>query len=157
MIKIINLENLDAALKRVKTRGKLVLVGGCFDILHRGHIEFLRRAKKQGDILFVMLENDESVRARKGKNKPVNSQEDRAILLSAIPDVDIVLLLPYLKTDLEYYDLVKLIEPDIIAMTENDPAYNKKSEQAKIVGGKAVIVIKRLPEHSSKKLARKIK
>jgi bifunctional ADP-heptose synthase (sugar kinase/adenylyltransferase) len=85
------------------------------------------------------------------------SQEKRSQNLSKIDEVDFILLLPELKKDLEYYDLVKKIEPDIIAVTSGDPAYNKKAEQAKIVGGEIVEVIDRLPEHSTTNLIKKKK
>lgn len=145
MDKILSFENIEGDIKKIKKRGVLVLVGGCFDILHTGHIEFLKAAKKQGDILLIMLESDESVRAKKGKNRPANGQKPRADILASLPAVDYILPLPYLKSDLDYYNLVKTIEPDIIAVTATDTALHKKSEQAEIVGGKIVEVIKRLP------------
>lgn len=149
MDKLINYTDLPKVLDQIKSRRSLVLAGGCFDILHPGHVEFLKAAKTQGDILLVMLENDASVKARKGLSRPINTQESRAQALSQIPQVDYVLLLPYLRTDKDYYDLVKRVQPDIIAVTAHDPNFNKKSEQAKLVGGKIVTVIERLPEHST--------
>lgn len=155
MDKLLSYDTIETDIKKIKAQGKLVLVGGCFDILHIGHIEFLDRAKKQGDTLLVMLESDTSVRKRKGENRPINSQKKRARVLSTLRTVNYILPLPYLKTDLEYYDLVKKLEPDIIAVTENDTAYNKKVEQAKQVSGRVVEVIKRLP-HSTTKILEQI-
>lgn len=157
MDKIITLETLLKKLNQVKSRGKLVLVGGCFDILHEGHMLFLKKAKEQGDTIIVLLESDKSIRKWKGIERPINTQEKRSQNLSKIDEVDFILLLPELKKDLEYYDLIKKIEPDIIAVTSGDPAYNKKAEQAKIVGGEIVEVIDRLPEHSTTNLIKKKK
>lgn len=156
MNKIINYSELPKLIDRVKSQGTLTLVGGCFDILHPGHIKFLTKAKDQGDILLVMLESDESVKAQKGASRPINSQNARAENLGLLSQVDYVLLLPRLKTDQEYYELVKKVQPDIIAVTASDPAYEKKSEQAKIVGGEIIEVIKRIPEHSTTKLINEV-
>ncbi|MFI5265199.1 MAG: adenylyltransferase/cytidyltransferase family protein [Candidatus Levyibacteriota bacterium] len=154
MDKILSYEDIKNQVKEIKKQGKLVLVGGCFDILHTGHIYFLNEAKKQGDILLVMLEGDESIKARKGENRPVNPAKKRVDALKKLQAVDYVLLLPYLKTDPEYFSLVKTLEPDIIAVTVGDPAVSKKVEQAKEVGG-SVFEIKRLHEHSTTKLINK--
>ena len=55
-----------------------MLVGGCFDVLHLGHIKFLQAAKKIGDILFVFVESDENVKKIKGEARPINNQTERA-------------------------------------------------------------------------------
>ena len=66
----------------------IVLVGGCFDIVHLGHLIFLEKAKAKGDILIVLLESDENIRKNKGQNRPINNQEDRALFLSKLKMVD---------------------------------------------------------------------
>lgn len=152
MEKILYYEDLPWALEKIKSHGPLVLVGGCFDILHPGHHTFLKEAKKQGETLLVMLESDQSVTERKGPSRPINTQELRAKTLAQVADVDYILLLPYLETDSQYYSLVKNLQPDIIAVTASDPAYDKKSEQAEIVGGKVAVVVDRLPQHSTTKV-----
>ncbi|MBP6913618.1 MAG: adenylyltransferase/cytidyltransferase family protein [Candidatus Levybacteria bacterium] len=157
MDKIITQDTLPHALSLIKSRGKLVLVGGCFDILHKGHRLFLKKAREQGDSIMVLLESDASITKWKGKDRPINTQNKRAQKLSGIDEVDFILLLPEFKKDLEYYDLVKKIEPDIIAVTSGDPAYNKKAEQAKIVKGEIVEVINRLPQYSTTDLIKKRK
>lgn len=135
---------------------KKVLVGGCFDILHIGHLKFLENAKKQGDLLVVLLENDQSVREKKGQNRPINNQKDRARLLAALSVVDFVILLPLMKDSLAYDQLVKKIKPQIIAVTNNDPEEAYKRRAAKLVGAKLVAVIKRISDQSTTKLARLI-
>ena len=136
---------------------KIVLVGGCFDILHQGHIKFLEAAKKQGDILIVLVESDTSVRKKKGPGRPVNSQAVRASILAALPSVDYVLVLPLLKTDQEYDAVVLQLKPAIIATTKGDPGRTHLERQAKRIGGATVIdVIDRLPEYASSSLAEKL-
>ncbi|KKQ93238.1 MAG: Glycerol-3-phosphate cytidyltransferase TagD [Candidatus Levybacteria bacterium GW2011_GWA2_40_16] len=157
MGRIINYEQTPALTKQLKTMGKrIVLVGGCFDILHKGHIEFLKRSKSQGGILVVALENDQKVRELKGKGKPINLEKDRAVILSNLSSVDYVICLPYLKKDIDYETLVKQIEPDIIAVTENDPIFEVKKGYAESVGGKIVTVVARLKGLASSKLAQGI-
>lgn len=68
----------------------VVFTNGCFDILHRGHVEYLTAARTLGDVLIVGLNSDASVRQLKGSSRPVNPQEDRAVVLSALAAVDVV-------------------------------------------------------------------
>lgn len=134
-------------------RGKsLVVTGGCFDLLHIGHITLLENAKKQGDILIVLLESDESIKKRKGINRPIHSQNDRAKLVGALKAVDIVILLPKEMTNDTYDTLIKEIHPSVIATTDNDPSIIHKERQAKLVGAKVIAVNNYLPSVSTSKL-----
>lgn len=127
----------------------IVLVGGCFDLLHFGHIKFLEEAKKQGDILFVALESDEKIKKLKGKDRPIHSQEQRAEMLSALEFVNLVICLPLMKNDKDYFDLVKKVRPDIIAVTKSDPQLKNKQKQAKEIGAKVKIVTSHLKTPST--------
>lgn len=89
---------------------KLVFTNGCFDIIHRGHIELLKYAKSCGDKLVVGLNSDASVRALKGQSRPVQNQEDRKSILEAIRWVDEVVIFKE-ETPI---NLIKSIKPDII-------------------------------------------
>lgn len=155
MNKTIDFDELDQKLETIKSKGKLVIAGGCFDVLHEGHIRFLEKAKKHGDILLIILESDESVRRRKGADRPVNNQRKRARFLSRFDSVDYVLTIPDFKRDENYYNLVKKLQPDIIAVTKKDPIISKKSEQAKLVGGEIIEVIDRIPNLSTSNILNK--
>ena len=133
----------------------IVLVGGFFDILHAGHIKFLQNAKKQGDYLFVLLEDDAS--KTKGKNRPVNSQKNRAIVLASQVSVDFVVLLKKMTNNKNYDNIVSQIAPNVIATTYPDPKVEHKIRQAKLVNGKVEYVIKRIYEYSTTRLANLIK
>ena len=139
MARIVNLNELREFLPK-KSENRIVLVGGCFDILHIGHVRFLSEARKMGDYLIVLLESDEKVKRLKGKSRPVFIQKERAEMLSALQCVDLVVLLPMMENDGDYLDLIHKIRPDIIAVTENDPNIQKKQGQANEVGGKLKIV-----------------
>jgi D-beta-D-heptose 7-phosphate kinase/D-beta-D-heptose 1-phosphate adenosyltransferase len=89
---------------------KVVFTNGCFDILHAGHVQYLEAAKGLGDILVVGLNSDASVQRLKGKNRPVNNQSDRAIVLAALEAVDYVIIF---EEDTPY-NLIQALQPDIL-------------------------------------------
>ena len=88
----------------------VVFTNGCFDILHRGHIELLKASKKLGGHLIVGLNTDESVRRLKGKERPINNQYDRKFLLESLAFVDEVILFD----EDTPYNLIQKVKPDII-------------------------------------------
>lgn len=97
--------------KRIKEEGKkLVFTNGCFDIIHRGHVEYLIQAKSLGDYLIVAINSDESVRKIKGKSRPINKEEDRMYVLENLKPVDFVIIF---KEDTPY-EIIKNIMPDIL-------------------------------------------
>ena len=89
---------------------KLVFTNGCFDIIHRGHIELLKYAKSCGDKLVVGLNSDNSVKRLKGESRPIQSQEDRKAILEAIRWVDEVVIF----NEITPINLIKSLTPDII-------------------------------------------
>ena len=90
-----------------------VWTNGCFDILHRGHIELFHYAKSLGDELIVGIDSDKKVKEDKGEDSPINSLDDRAIILQSIKYIDRVI--GFDSTDeLEY--LIKDIKPDIMVI-----------------------------------------
>jgi rfaE bifunctional protein nucleotidyltransferase chain/domain len=87
----LSLEKLIPIRNTLRREGKkVVFTNGCFDLLHRGHVEFLNGAKSFGDVLIVGLNSDESARRIKGKNRPILPEEDRAFILSNLAVVDYV-------------------------------------------------------------------
>jgi len=76
---------------------RMVLTNGCFDILHAGHVRYLQQARSLGDALVVVLNGDESVRTLKGQGRPINSQDDRAEVLSALGCIDYVTICPEVR------------------------------------------------------------
>jgi rfaE bifunctional protein nucleotidyltransferase chain/domain len=89
---------------------KIAFTNGCFDILHRGHVEYLEKAKEKADVLIVGLNSDESVRLLKGEGRPYVSEGDRAFILSRLEAVDIVCIFTE-ETPLE---LIKKAQPDVL-------------------------------------------
>lgn len=152
MEKIIDLQKLKKFLSG-ESKGRIVLTGGCFDILHIGHVRFLSEAKRMGDYLVVLLESDKKVKELKGKSRPVFIQKERAEMLAALGCVDLVVLLPMMENDDDYLNLVMKVKPDIIAVTEDDPQIENKRRQAREVGGKLKI-ISLIKTFSTSKLAK---
>ena len=105
------LKNNIEIINRIKAeRKKIVFTNGCFDLLHVGHIRYLAQAKKLGDFLIIGLNSDSSVKELKGEDRPINSFEDRANLLSAIESVDLVIMFEEQTPK----NLIKDIVPDIL-------------------------------------------
>lgn len=154
MNRIINTEKAIKISKKLKREGKrIVLAGGVFDILHVGHIKFLRAAKKKGDILFIFLESDKNVAKFKGNNRPINSQKERAMVLSSLRSVDYVIILGEMKTNSDYDKLVINLKPDIIATTKKSQQIIHNARQAKLVDAELALVINRISNKSTTRLA----
>jgi FAD synthetase len=152
--KIVSVDRSQSLAKKLRRQGKkIVLVGGCFDILHVGHIRFLQKAREKGDVLFVMLESDAAITKYKGKDRPVHAQADRAEILSALSFVDTVILLPKLQNDAAYDKVILALEPAIIATTIGDPNRSHKVRQAKLTGGIVLDVTERIADASTSRLA----
>lgn len=130
-----------------------MLVGGCFDFIHFGHISFLKQAKSHGDYLIVALESDENVRKMKGEMRPIHSQEKRKEMLVSLSFVDEVISLPPMNTDQEYFELVKKIAPSVIAVTEGDPLKETKQKQADQIHA-ALVEIPKIHTPSTSQLAK---
>jgi D-beta-D-heptose 7-phosphate kinase/D-beta-D-heptose 1-phosphate adenosyltransferase len=95
---------------RRKQKETIVFTNGCFDVVHRGHIEFLKFCKLQGNIVVVGLNSDSSARAIKGPERPINNQYDRAAVLAALETVDYVTIFD----EPDPLNLIKKIKPDIL-------------------------------------------
>tara|TARA_Y100000589_G_scaffold324591_1_gene361024 strand:+ start:715 stop:1113 length:399 start_codon:yes stop_codon:yes gene_type:complete len=92
---------------------RLIFVNGCFDVLHRGHIELFKYARGLGDKLIVGIDTDERVRSLKGRKRPFNNQADRKYILQSIRYVDEVYLF---KSDHELENLIKVHKPYIMVV-----------------------------------------
>lgn len=96
---------------RATLEGPLVFTNGVFDVLHRGHVAYLARARAEGEALLVGLNTDDSVRRlNKGPGRPVNAERDRAFVLAGLESVDAVVLF----AEDTPYQLIGLLEPDVL-------------------------------------------
>ena len=109
--KLLAREELETKLSEWRSmRETIVFTNGCFDILHRGHIEYLAQASDLGDVLVVGLNTDASVKRLKGESRPVNDEQSRALLLSALQFVDAVVLFG----EDTPYELIRQVQPDVL-------------------------------------------
>ncbi len=109
--KILSLDALSGIVARRKRMGQqIVFTNGCFDILHAGHVDYLQKARRQGDFLILGLNNDQSIRSIKGDDRPVNEELKRARVLAALGCVDAVVLFGE-DTPL---NLIKTLVPDVL-------------------------------------------
>jgi rfaE bifunctional protein nucleotidyltransferase chain/domain len=110
MGKIVNRDELKQAAELLRADGKkIVFTNGCFDIIHVGHIRYLKEAKSLGDALIVGLNSDRSVSVIK-PDRPINPQEQRAEVLASLDMVDFVTLFD----EETPYDLINLLKPDVL-------------------------------------------
>ncbi len=104
-------EELASILRKAQSDGKkVVFTNGVFDIIHIGHVDYLRRAKELGDILVVAINADESVRRIKGPKRPIVSEADRAFVVANIKCVDYVCIF----NEDTPYETIKLLQPDVL-------------------------------------------
>jgi D-beta-D-heptose 7-phosphate kinase/D-beta-D-heptose 1-phosphate adenosyltransferase len=94
--------------RRLKER--IVFTNGCFDVLHRGHIEFLRFCRAQGDVVVLGLNSDSSVKQIKGPDRPINNQHDRAAVLAALETVDYIVVFD----EPDPLNLIEKVRPDVL-------------------------------------------
>ena len=133
---------------------KIVFTNGCFDILHRGHVEYLSHARDLGDKLILGLNTDASVkRLGKSPERPINSQETRAIILAALECVDAIILFDE-DTPLE---LIDFVQPDILVKGSDYKAEDIVGYDIVTAKGGQVITIQLVDGFSTTKLIEKMK
>ena len=104
-------EEIEKTVTRLKKQNKkIVFTNGCFDILHKGHVQYLDKAKSFGDVLILGLNSDASVSALKGPSRPINNEDDRGYILAALESVDYVVLF----TDDTPLSLIQIVQPDVL-------------------------------------------
>ena len=126
--KVKNVNSLSKILEKPRSKGKrIVFTNGCFDIIHPGHVTYLAKASKRGDILVVGLNGDSSVRKIKGPGRPINNQNARALVLSALYFIDYVCVFNEATPE----KLIKKLKPDVLVKGGDWPIKD-------IVGGEFV-------------------
>jgi len=134
--KIKTAEEMVAERARLAAAGReLVFTNGCFDLLHRGHIEYLAFARAQGDALLVGLNSDASVRLNKGASRPIVPEADRALVLAGLESVDYVVLFD----EKEPAALIGRILPQVLVKGEDWRHYVSGREVVEAAGGRVVL------------------
>ena len=134
--RILTPSEMRAERDRLHAEGRnLVFTNGCFDILHRGHADYLAFARSQGDALIVGLNSDASVRRAKGPTRPVNPEQDRAYVLGSLRAVDFVVIF---EED-EPRDLISQILPDVLVKGKDWAHYVSGRDIVEANGGRVVL------------------
>jgi rfaE bifunctional protein nucleotidyltransferase chain/domain len=128
----------------------ITLANGCFDLLHVGHVRYLRSAKELGGRLIVAINSDESVRALKGEGRPVMPAEERAEILAALADVDAVVIFP----EPDVRQLIREIRPDVQAKGTDYTAATVPEHDVVVECGGRVEIVGDPKNHSASEIIR---
>ena len=151
--KIKKIGEMKSIVARLKARGKkVVFTNGCFDILHVGHIRYLRRARKHGDILIVGMNTDRSVKQIKGEKRPIVPEKERAEVLSALEFVDYVVLFD----DPDPLALIESLRPSVLVKGADWPKEKIVGREAVEKTGGKVIRVPLVPGASSSGVIEKV-
>ena len=119
MDRVLDAAGLDAFVRTARAAGRrIVFTNGVFDILHPGHLRYLRAARGHGDLLIVGINSDASVRRNKGPSRPINPERERAELLTALDCVDAVSIFD----DETPADIIRRVQPDVLVKGADWPA-----------------------------------
>ena len=130
-------DDTDDIIKIICDHGVVVFTNGCFDLLHIGHIKVLNAAKKEGDILIVGMNSDESIHKLKGPDRPIINENDRATILINLKAVDCVII----YDSSSVYDLINFLNPDVLVKGGDYTLENIVGHDIVMAyGGKVVIV-----------------
>ena len=153
MSKLLNTTKLKKVLTGLKReKKKVVITNGCFDIIHPGHIKVLRKSKKLGDVLIVLLNSDKSVKKLKGKKRPIINQDGRIEILESIKYVDFIVLF----NELTPVKLYKKIKPNFLTKGSQYSLNNIIGKKLIEKNGGKIKLIKMLPNTSTTLILKKI-
>jgi len=153
MGKIVSIDEIVEIRNELKKEGKkVVFTNGCFDILHRGHVEYLAKAKELGDVLIVGLNSDSSVKQIKGEKRPIVPQEDRAVILSSLSFVDYVVIF----NEPTPYELISKIVPDVLVKGSDWAVEEVVGRDIVEANGGKVILIELTPDRSTTNIIKTI-
>ena len=152
---IFSLEGLGKVVEDLRKKGKkIVSTNGCFDLIHIGHVRYLKQAKELGDVLIVALNSDSSVRKLKGENRPVVKEDERAEILDSLVAVDYVVIFGQDNP----LDVLKVIKPDVHVKggTFIEERVKEEKELVESFGGRMEI-LEEVRGKSSTKIMEKIR
>ncbi len=132
---------------------KIVFTNGCFDLLHRGHVDYLTKARDLGDKLFLGLNTDASVSKLKGEHRPIQDEQSRMHIMASLQCVDAVILFD----EETPYELIKSVQPDILVKGADYKPENIVGYDIVTAKGGEVITLEFLEGYSTTSIEKKIK
>jgi len=153
-VQLLDADQAAAFADRIRARGgKVVFTNGVFDVLHPGHVRYLREARALGDALIVAVNSDRSVRSNKGPGRPINPDHERAEVLLALDPVDAAVIFD----DETPHAIVSAIKPDILVKGADwGPDNIVGRDLVEALGGR-VVRIELAPGHSTSELIRRVR
>ena len=152
--KIKTAETLQTTLEQWQKEGqKVVFTNGCFDILHRGHVDYLAKAADLGDKLIIGVNTDASVSALKGTQRPIQDEDSRLFILAGLSFVDAVILF----SEDTPYELIKTVQPDVLVKGADYKPEDIVGYDIVTAKGGKVETIEFVPGYSTSKIEAKIK
>jgi rfaE bifunctional protein nucleotidyltransferase chain/domain len=149
--KIVQRDQLRQRVEQWRRAGqKVILTNGGFDLLHVGHVRYLRGAKALGGMVVVAINSDESVRALKGEGRPIMPAEERAEIVAALADVDAVVIFP----ELDVRAIIREIRPDIQAKGRDYTADSVPERDVVAECGGRVEIVGDSKDHSTSEIIR---
>ena len=153
--KIISADSLPTWREALRNEGRtLAVTNGCFDILHAGHVNYLQAARNEADALLVGLNSDRSTRQLKGPNRPIHTEEDRAIVLAALESVNGV----FIFNDLLATNFLRTAMPDVYVKGGDYALKDLPAEERTVVNeqGGRIAVLGYIPRKSTSDIAKRI-
>lgn len=151
--KILSVEEFIPIREKLKAEHKkLVFTNGCFDILHKGHVDYLSKARELGDVMIVAINEDASVKRIKGEKRPINSENDRAFLLANLRSVDYV---TFFGEDTPYEVIQKIVPDYLVKGADWDVSKVVGKDVVEKNGGK-VLTIELTPDRSTTNVIEKV-
>ncbi|MBJ7428755.1 MAG: D-glycero-beta-D-manno-heptose 1-phosphate adenylyltransferase [Bacteroidia bacterium] len=152
--KIHTWETLKTQVATWQSQGKkIVFSNGCFDLVHKGHIDYLNRAADLGDVLVMGLNTDASVSKLKGPHRPIQDEQSRLLIMAALQCVSAVILF----NEETPYDLIKLVQPDVLVKGSDYQPENIVGYDIVTAKGGTVKTIDFLPGYSTSAIEKRIK
>lgn len=153
MGRIVDPADLPAVVAEHRDRNeRIAFTNGCFDLLHIGHVRYLQEARSLGDVLFVGLNSDESVRTLKGPNRPLIPEDERAEMLASLGAVDYVIVFGERTAD----TLIEMVRPDFyVKGGDVDPALVPEAPTVRRHGG-AIVTTAKVEEHSTSNIVERV-
>jgi len=152
--KILTIDSTVQFRNKARDKGEtVVFTNGCFDIIHRGHVDYLEEARSFGDVLIVGVNSDKSVRRIKPDGRPVIPEKDRAVIVAAFESVDVVCLFDG-DTPVE---IIKILKPDVLVKGAEYEVTDIAGHEQVLADGGKVVPVKMIPERSTSAIIKKIK
>jgi rfaE bifunctional protein nucleotidyltransferase chain/domain len=153
MGKILSREALKKEIDRLRGEGrKIAFTNGCFDILHVGHVRYLREARKTGGVLVLALNSDTSIRAIKGDKRPLVPEAERADVAASLESVNYVIIF----NELTPLELIEYLQPDVIVKGGDWAEENVVGRDAVKRWGGSVVIVPETPGASTTNIVEKI-